>query len=25
MPEPDPDYLEYLSGHRAENFVLAIT
>jgi hypothetical protein len=24
MAEPDPDYLEYLSGHRAENFVLAI-
>ena len=25
MPEPDPDYVEYLSSHRSENFVLAIT
>jgi hypothetical protein len=25
MPEPDADYIEYLSGHREENFVLAVT
>lgn len=24
-PMPDPDYLEYLSSHRAEHFVLAVT
>ena len=25
LPEPDPDYLEFLSAHREENLVLAIT
>jgi hypothetical protein len=25
LAEPDPDYLEYLSLHRTENFVLAVT
>jgi len=25
LPEPDPDYLEFLGSHRGENLVLAIT
>jgi len=25
MPEPDPDYVEYLRDHRSEAFVLAVT